>query len=135
MRSYADNIFSILSDHMYAEEVSGTTEAPTGYFALVEVPSHPAERAQMFKDLEAIIQPDKIQRHAVEPGWYVVISTDQGYTYPVPYDSEGEARIAFDAMVDEYDLWDSEDEEDDEPHPDMFPHDEHTGLDLPSYGE
>lgn len=133
MRSYIDSIFDYLAgDTMWNEEASGEVDSPTGHFALVLIPRSKPMRDEMIRELENLTgcyaEDYADEDTYIRPGWYIIKSDSLGFVWPERYTSEDDAREVYEALEEEYGEWLGDDE-------DQYPHDEHVGLDMPSYGE
>lgn len=66
----AEATFKAIVEALWGVMSSGATDAPTGHFAVVEIPEHAGERAEM---ADAVFDGDNATFDDLETGWYFVI--------------------------------------------------------------
>lgn len=86
----------------------GNVDSPVGAYALVEIPSHDGERAEM----EAAAAPTAEEKHLgelfwPEAGWYVVQKNTQGLVFVFEYISKDEAEKAYARCEVAYAAWEA----------------------------
>lgn len=85
----------------------GHVEAPTGYFALIEVPPHQGEFADL---MDAVFDTEKPENIDLPPvGWYVTVENDQGILRWTRFPSKTQAKLQYERLVKEFIAWDTED--------------------------
>lgn len=103
LSSKYDNLFRTIISAGWAVSSDGNVEAPCGYFARVEVPTHPGERANFYDMLHE--WPDLAKQFdEVEPGWYLIVENDQGLIW-VYWSNEPQVTDAYYKLMKEYDQW------------------------------
>lgn len=73
-------VFKSIVNAGWGVKSGGEMESPSGFFTVVEIPSHDGERTEM---REAVFSEDAAGAalyDSVEPGWYFVEQTTQGIT-------------------------------------------------------
>lgn len=83
----------------------GDVESATGHFAIVEIPAHAGERAEM-RDAVFSDNPDeKKVFDSIPAGWFMVIEDSQGNVGLVKADDKSEADQMFENAEAEYAEW------------------------------
>jgi hypothetical protein len=83
----------------------GEVEAVTGHFAIVEIPAHAGERAEM-RDAVFSDNPDEEKVFdSIPAGWFMVIEDSQGNVGLVNADNEADAHQMFQNAEAEYAEW------------------------------
>ena len=89
----------------------GEADAPTGHFAIVEIPIHDGERAEM-RDAVFSDSPEEGEAFDTIPaGWFMVIEDFQGNVGLVKLDHEAEANKLFQHYEKAYAEWAEDGEE------------------------
>lgn len=74
-----EGTFKAIVDALWGVMSSGAFEAPTGHFAVVEIPDHDGERAEM---ADAVFDGASETFESLETGWYFVIQrSPENLTY------------------------------------------------------
>lgn len=99
-----DVLFKDLITAGWNVKSDGNVEAPSGHFAIVEIPSHPGELLEMQNAL------DSVDYDWPEPGWYFCVENDLGqiFAYSVTKEEAEEMYVA-DQLALEY-WYEAEDE-------------------------
>lgn len=112
--SYRDTILDILGHDGWLIEASGDVEAPTGWFARLDIdPEDVEEVAGKRRRIEAVMGealPEGFDFDSLV-GHYVLTEDSLGFFTAVPFESFGEAWDAFYELDREYGEWASEDED------------------------
>lgn len=100
-----DGLFKTIVSSEWGERSSGNVESPSGYFALVEIPSSEGERHEMVEALEVgeFILPD--------PGWYLTIENNGGLIWVHQYQSHYSAQREYNKLERLYVAWDTDEDE------------------------
>lgn len=113
MMTNDEQVFRALSMQDMADAWSGDSDAPTGYFALVEVPEDPESLDQYMRDA---LGEDWTSGYLTAPsaGWYIIHINSQGFVGINRCEDDEDAREAFAALEAEYDEyardeWDTDD--------------------------
>lgn len=118
--SARDDILHFLCTSDWAEESSGNTEAPSGYFWRIsnapgDVNLHNTEFnsviEEWFKDNPEVTDSSDLRFELV--GDFIVQGVDSGMVYVYKYDDKAEQREAYEALEQQYAAWDTD--EDDQP--------------------
>jgi hypothetical protein len=109
-----DNCFKSIVTGEWGVKSDGDVEAPSGYFALVEVPLNLRERADMVDACRNNFDNDE-DWFTIEPGWYITSENNQGLIYVWKMPDKSAAEICYDGLQREYSRWSSEVEADSEP--------------------
>ena len=115
--SAADEIIAALSDEAEGygtrDDTTGEVDAPTGYVSLVIIPADVDLTADyMGGDMIARLAADYGVTAADVAGVHIVTTNDQGFVSVVTFDTEDEARAAFDQLSAEYAEWLGDEEDD-----------------------
>ena len=112
LSSKYDNLFKAIVSGGWCVKSDGNVEAPSGYFALTEIPSHPGEFQEMMDALNAG-EPASMQHKAEDfptPGWYVSMELNTGLIYVVEYPSRPSAEKTYQELNENFTNWATEDE-------------------------
>ena len=108
-----DNFFKAVVTAEWCVKSDGNVEAPSGFFALVEVPSHQGEYQQMveavFDEPRTVSWADYMRDHYPEmpaPGWYVTTELSTGIIVVMEYPLQIAADKAYRELFDAYAMWD-----------------------------
>jgi hypothetical protein len=113
--SARDDILHFLCTSDWAEDSSGNTEAPSGYFWRI---SNTAEDVSVnngefnsiieewFKDCPEVTDSGFLRAELV--GHFIVQGVDSGMVYVYAYDNEAEMLEAYEALEETYAAWDDQ---------------------------
>lgn len=110
-----DKFFKTASSPDIADACDGNVEAPTGWFALIDMSTPKA-----YDEVWAAIQNDAISSDYLDgeeipdKGVYLTTTNNQGIIWAVEYSSRAAADKAFGNFLDEFARWDSEEVGDDD---------------------
>ena len=96
-----DPLFKAIVTGDWSIESDGDVESTTGAFALVEIPHHAGELAEM---QDAFNDPDTDYTWP-DPGWFVTTEDSNGQIWVYEFASEREATVAYRKLIDEYTEW------------------------------
>lgn len=82
----------------WANETDGHVDSPVGHFAIVDLTTERTIIAD-------ILAEDDLTLEGLPPAWYIVSEDDQGNVAVLQYDTEAEARRAFDYLAGRYSEW------------------------------
>jgi hypothetical protein len=95
-----DSLFKDLITAGWNVSSDGHVEAPQGFFAIVEIPSHPGELRDMMEAL------DSMDYDWPEAGWYFTVENSDGIIFVYRVDKAA-AEILFEAYAKAYAEWDA----------------------------
>lgn len=107
-----DALFKHIIGAEWCVKSDGNVESPSGYFALVEIPSHTGEFAEMLDAINTGL-PESMQfpeEDWPEPGWYVTMETEAGTIWVASYPSKSIAEQTYQTLAKHYNEWATEDE-------------------------
>lgn len=98
-----DNLFKAIITAGWNVKSDGAVDAPTGFFAVVEIPSHEGELEQM-KDA---VDPDGDLTWGddLQPGWYFTYEDDLGFIHVYKAASKHFAEVAYADAEKQYSEW------------------------------
>lgn len=99
-----DNLFKEIITAGWCVKSDGHVESPQGYFAVVEIPSHPGELKEMQDAVEEGMRPFTDWPKA---GWYFTTENSDGliHVYKMSHDRSWET---FAKTLDQYVKWDND---------------------------
>ena len=101
-----DKILHTLITWGWANQSDGDVQAPTGYFALMEVPDGDSQWQSVVEECRVSLRLDTSDRDTVPaPGWYILQETDQGIKYTFETRNQLHAEFLDKALVEEYGTW------------------------------
>lgn len=83
----------------------GDVEANTGHFAIVEIPAHAGERAEM---RDAVFAEDEVEAEifdSIPAGWFMVFEDSQGNVGLANADNKADAEQMFQSAEADYAEW------------------------------
>jgi hypothetical protein len=89
----------------WATRSDGNVDSPTGYFAVVEIPDHLHELAEM---RDAVDPDSSLVTDWPESGWYVTVENSDGLIWVFRAGSQLQADTAYDEQVLAYADWDDQ---------------------------
>jgi hypothetical protein len=96
-----DRLFKELVTIEWCVKSDGHVESPQGYFAIVEIPSHPGELNEM---MEALSTPYDFPAS----GWFITVEDNMGFIFVYRTSGEAQANELYDLLLDQYVKWDAE---------------------------
>jgi hypothetical protein len=115
--SARDEVIALLADELEGygqrDDATGDVDAPTGWFALVTIPADVCLTGPAMSGLgiDAIVS-NLANEYGVAPadvaGTHIVTHNSQGFVSVETFDSEEEARAAFECRADHYAEWSSD---------------------------
>lgn len=116
--SARDSILSYLCLADWANESTGNTEAPTGYFSRIsnEAADVQMENTEFSSIMDEWLEfnsevTDSSELRSELVGHFIVQSMDSGFVYVYKYDTEKEMLAEYQRLEDEFCKWDEQDEE------------------------
>lgn len=116
--SARDSILSYLCLADWANESTGNTEAPTGYFSRIsnEAADVQMENTEFSSIMDEWLEfnsevTDSPELRSELVGHFIVQSMDSGFVYVYKYDTEKEMLAEYQRLEDEFCKWDEQDEE------------------------
>lgn len=116
--SARDDILHFLCMSDWAEESSGNSESPSGYFWKIsnapgDVNLHNGEFnsiiEEWFKENPEVVDSSNLRFELV--GDFIVQGVDSGMIYVYSYESKAEMLEAYEALEEQFSAWDEQDEE------------------------
>ena len=105
--SQYDNLFKAIISAGWNVKSDGDVEAPSGFFALVEVPDHPGELSEM----QDAVGDETIDDEWPDCGWYVTREDSDGLIFVYEQSSQRVAETAYDKLQDDFLDWADDDNE------------------------
>lgn len=118
--SARDDLLHYLCISDWANESSGNTESPSGYFWRISNTAEDVQQANgefnsviadWFADNSEVTDSEELRSELV--GHFIVQGVDSGFVYVYKYDDEAEQREAYEALEQQYAAWDTD--ENDQP--------------------
>lgn len=101
-----DNTFKSIISAGWAVKSDGNVEAVTGYFALIELPSNDAERAELIDAVADSLDPDQLAELGdLTPGWFVSWEDSNGIIRVYRQDSQAVAEHRYADLERDYAVW------------------------------
>jgi len=105
MSSLYDNLFKAVVTAGWCVKSDGHVEAPTGYFSMTEIPSHPGE----LREMQDAVEDKRVPFSTWPPaGWYITVEDSAGFMYVYPTNGETQAGVLFHKVLDIFSRWDNE---------------------------
>ncbi len=102
-----DNLFKQIVTAGWGVKSDGHVESPTGYFGLVEIPSHLGERVEMVAALE-LDGDDTLLFNEIERGWFITQHMDSGIIYVYEMKIKNHAETVYQQLERIYAEWDAD---------------------------
>lgn len=113
--SARDDLLHFLCTSDWAEDSSGNTESPSGYFWRISNTSEDVSQKntefnsvveEWFKDCPEVTDSPELRAELV--GHFIVQGVDSGFIYVYQYDNEAEMLEAYEALDEQYGQWDDQ---------------------------
>ena len=105
-----DNLFKAIISAGWNMKSDGDVESPSGFFALVEIPDHYGELAEM----QDAVGDETVDDEWPDTGWYVSYENSDGLIFVLECASQHVAERTYDEFEEQYNTWASDSDEGEE---------------------